>query len=392
MKIIIGSESFAPNISGVATAVELLAKNLAKDGNEVYVFAPSRSYATHEDKKSFKDFTVIRFRSVPSPFRKGFRLTLWPKKEVYKFVEKIRPDIIHLHDPNSVSSSLLAASGKLNIPVVITNHFSLDYVISYLWYLRPVHKQVRRFLRKYLSNFYNKCEYITCPTKTVAKDLLTWGVKSPIVPISNGVDLDRFFSFSNIKDIYLKYHLPSNPIVLYAGRVDKDKQIQVFIESIPHVLKEVNAHFLIAGMGDEIPKMKKLAKKLEIEQEISWIGWIDRNTDELARIYQVADVFAIPSPIETQSIVTMEAMASGSPIVGANSGALPELIKNSKNGFLFKPGDSIDLAKNIVKILKDKKLQEKMSKASIEIVSEHQIEQSFKKIKEIYSKVLENQE
>lgn len=387
MKVIIGSESFAPNISGVATAAELLAKELSKNGHEVWVFAPSRSRRNHLDT-SFKEFNIVRLRSIKNPFRKGFRVTLLPGKEIFTWVNKINPDIIHLHDPTSICSQLLKTGKEKGIPVIITNHFSLDYVVSYLKFLKPFHAQIKFLLKIYLSGFYNQCNYVLCPTETVKKYLQNWGIKSPIMAISNGVDLDRFFAHSDLTAVYHKYHLPTNQTVLYMGRVDKDKSIEVFIRAIPFILKQTDAHFTIAGMGDEVNNMKKLAKKLGVEREISWIGWLDKNADEFAQVYQTATVFAIPSAIETQSIVTMEAMACGLPIVGANAGALPELIKDKINGYLFKPGDSQDMALKIIAILKDKTLQKKMGKSSLELVSKHQIKDCFNKIMNLYEKIL----
>jgi glycosyltransferase involved in cell wall biosynthesis len=389
MKVIIGSESFAPNISGVATATELLAKELASVGHKVWVFVPSRSQKSHIDHK-YKDFTVVRFRSIRNPFRKGFRVTLLPGNEIQKRIEEIKPNIVHLQDPTSICSQLLKAARERDIPVVVTNHFSLDYVVSYLKPLKPFHQQIKYILKLYLSGFYNQCDYVICPTETVKRYLCDWGIKSPIMAISNGVDLDRFFSPSDLKSVRHQYHLPTNPTVLYMGRVDKDKSIDVFIKAIPHVLKHVNAHFIVAGMGDEVEHMQKMAKKLGIEREVSWIGWLDKNSDEFTAIYQMATVFAIPSSIETQSIVTMEAMASGLPVVGASAGALPELIKEGKSGFLFRPGDSIELASKIVRILKSKQLQKEMNKASLELISEHQIKNCFKKTLNLYEKLLKN--
>lgn len=386
MKIIIGSESFAPNISGVATATELLATNLVKDGNEVWVFAPSESYKTYKDK-SFKDFAVWRFHSIPNPFRKGFRIAVLSKQEIYKFAREIKPDLIHLQDPGGISSDLLGAGRHYNIPIVVSNHFSLDYITSYLRWLKLFHRQIRLVARVYLRRFYNKCNYIICPTETVKKELNKWGVKTPIVAISNGVDLDRFFGYSDLTDFYDKYHLPPNQKVLYVGRIDKDKNTEVLIRAIPEVLRSMNAHFVIVGDGAELDKMKKLAKKLDIDHAISFLGWFEQSSDDYVQVFQSATVFVMPSRIETQSIVTMEAMAAGLPVIGANSGALPELIKNNCNGCLFEPGKSESLSKKIIKVLKDKELQKTMSKESLRLIASHEVEKSFAHLKEIYEKV-----
>jgi glycosyltransferase involved in cell wall biosynthesis len=389
MKIIIGTESFAPNISGVAVATELLAENLAKAGHAVFVFAPSGDFKDHLDSE-YKEYKVYRFKSIENPFRKNFRVAFLPKQSVYKLLAEIKPDIIHLQDPAAISNALLKSARRMNIPIIVTNHFTLDYITSYLRYLKPFHPIIKWGFRRYLSNFYNKCNEVTCPTETVKKELLKWRVKKPVTAISNGVDLDRFYNYLGIIDIFFKYHLPRNPIVLYAGRIDKDKNLAVLINAIPEVLGQVEAHFVLAGSGDKVEQMKELSKELGVDHAVSFIGWIDRESEDLQKIYQVASVFAIASPLETQSIVTMEAMASGLPIVAANSGALPELVKNDQNGFLFKAGDSADMAKKITDILLDKKMRIRMKKKSLEFISSHQIEISFNKLLEVYYRVLKN--
>jgi len=387
MKIIIGSESFAPNISGVATVTELLATNLAKDGNEVWVFAPSENYKTYKDK-SFKDFAVWRFNSFPNPFRKDFRFAAFSQQEIFRFTREIQPDLIHLQDPVGISSQLSRAARRQKIPVVISNHFSLDYVTSYFRWLKPFHPEIRIFMRAYLKRFYNRCNYIICPTETVKKELVAWGVNRPISAVSNGIDLDRFFEYFDLSEFFDKYHLPPNKKVLYVGRLDKDKNVDVLIDCIPGVLQKTNAHFVIVGDGSELDKFKKTVEKMGIGHAVSFLGWIDNKSEDYLQVFESASVFVITSKIETQSIVTMEAMAAGLPVIGADAGALPELIKSNCNGHLFCPDNSEDLAKKINKVLSDSKLQKKMSAESLRLITSHEIKKSFYKINEIYDKVI----
>lgn len=385
MKIVIGSESYSPNISGVAVHAELLAKNLAKNGHQVYVFAPSNSFSCKHEKKD--GYTIFRVKSIPNPFRGGFRVAFLSKKDIRNEVNKIKPDLIHLQDPTSICSALLKTANQNSIPVVITNHFTLDYVVSYISYLKPFHRGIKRALKTYLTRFYNKCDYIFCPTETVKNELMKWKIIKPIQAISNGVDLGRFFSYSSPSTIRLKYHLPMNPLVLCVGRINIDKNIETIILSIPHVVKKVNAHFLFVGSGDDLPKIKKLSEKLKIERNVTFLGSIDHSSEDLPQIYQIASVFAIASSIETQSIVTLEAMASGLPIVAANGGALPELVKDGVNGFLFPPKNERIIAEKIIDILIDEKLSSKMRKNSLLMVSEHQIEDCFSKIEAKYEEI-----
>lgn len=385
MKIIIGTESFSPNISGVVVTTELLAENLAKRGHKVFVFAPSRGLNTYFDP-DFKKFKVLRLKAFKNPFRKGFFITLLPKREVAKAVSQIKPDLIHLQDPTSISTALLKVAKKKRIPVIITNHFSLEYVLSYVRYLRMIHGPLRKILKNYLVKFYNQCDFVFCPTETVKKDLVSWGVKTPIKAISNGVDLERFYSYSSPETLRLKFHLPPNPLVLYVGRIDKDKGLDVLIEAMPLVRKEVDAHFVLAGSGDELPRLEKKVVNLGLKGVVTFLGWIEHSREELPQIYQLASLFAIPSTIETQSIVTLEALASGLPVVAARAGALPELVKDGENGFLFSNGPA-DMAKQIIRILKNKQIAKEMGQKSLQIVSRHQIGESFKKIVAIYENV-----
>lgn len=389
LTIVIGSESFAPNISGVAVAAEKLACNLFKSGHRVYVFAPSRSFRTGRDN-SFTDYTVIRFKSFRNPFRKGFRIAFPCGKEIRNALKEIGPDIIHLHDPGSICSALKKAAKADRIPIVITNHFNLDYVLSYFRWLAPLHPWMKKRLTNYLVRFYNDCDCVTCPTDTIKKELESWGVASPVVEISNGVDLERFYSYSSTTTVRHKYGLPSLPIVLYVGRIDKDKSLEVLIRAIPEVLRQLDAHFLFVGDGDEMGKLKSLAENLGVIRKITFLGWIDHYSPDLPQLYQLASVFAIPSSIEAQSIVTLEALASGLPVVGADGGALPELVITGENGYLFTPGDSLAMAEGIVRILRDRDMSESMRRKSLEIVSEHRIHESFARILNVYEEVLSN--
>ena len=382
-----GSESFNPSISGVAISTELLAENLSRLGYEIFVFSPSTTHKTYWEK--YKNFQILRIKSLPNPFRKDFRVTALPKKDIANAVQRINPDIIHLQDPTSICSQLKAIAKKKRIPLVITHHFSLDYVISYLKYLKPFHPQIKKILTAYLIKFYNSIDELICPTDTIKQELSRWDIKTPITIISNGVDLERFFSYSSPVYIRSKFHLPTNPIVLYLGRIDQDKNVEVLIKAIPKVVKETTAHFLIAGSGSKLPSIRKMVEKMGIKQVIHFLGNIDHNSRDLVEVYQISEVFTIPSAIETQSIVTMEAMAAGLPIVAANGGALPELVKNGGNGFLFEPGNSDSMAKCIIKILKDKKITNKMKKKSLEIIAEHESSKCIEKVIKVYEKVVQ---
>lgn len=394
MKIILATESFLPNLSGVAVATENLANNLVQAGHEVFVFCPSRNYSSSLDK-SFKDYTVYRLKSIINPFRQGFRITFASEAEIAEKVREISPDLIHLQDPATIGRGFRDVGKKLGIPVVITNHFSLEYALSYVKFLGPSVPLAKKALIKYLVNFYDKCDQVVTPTETFAKQVRSWGVKTPVQAVSNGIFFDRFqkyFSTPTLSKFRQAYHLPELPTILYLGRVDKDKSVDVLVRAAAIVLKKLNTHFIIAGSGDEIENIEKLTESLGIRNDFTFLGRIDHESDDFLEVYKSSTLFAIPSTIETQSLVTLEAMSSGLPVVAANANALPELVKPNLNGFLFDPGNTEEIAKYIATIVTNKKMAKKFSHNSIHIASNHEMHKAFANMLNLYQDVIRNKQ
>lgn len=378
-------------MSGVAVATATLAENLADTNNEVFVFTPGSKFRTVKNKG--ENYTIEHLRSIGNPFRQGYRITFITQKEIDRLVRKIKPDLIHLQDPVSIGNLLLNAGTKLHIPVIATNHFSLEYALSYLKNLKPFLPAARYGLIKYLVNFYDKCNQILTPTETIAKQIRSWGVKTKVLAASNGIFFHRFahqLSKKKIDQFKRKFHLPNNPLVLYLGRIDKDKSIDVLIKAIPEVVKKSPAHFILAGSGDLLVEMENLVDELGVRNKVTFLGRVEHESEDLVAAYQSASVFAIPSTIETQSIVTLEAMSASLPVVAANANALPEIVQNEENGYLFEPGDYQGLAEKLVKIVNDKILGKKMGQKSLIIASHHEMKLAFNKMARIYREVIDS--
>jgi glycosyltransferase involved in cell wall biosynthesis len=216
------------------------------------------------------------------------------------------------------------------------------------------------------------------------------GVSRPTFALSNGVDTNRF-SQPVPDNLRKQLDLPNKPIVLCLGRLDRDKSIHVLLEAIPKILKQTPVHFVIAGWGDLYDSLIETLKKTGLDKHVTATGQISYETDILVALYGLADIFVIPSTIETQSIVTMEAMAAGKPVVAANAGALPELVADSDNGYLFKPGDSQDLATKVVHLLKDEALRTKMGQRSRERVKKHDLQANLSRFENLYQKVVSHE-
>ena len=388
MKILFATESYYPNISGVAVFAHNLARKMVASGHEVFVIAPSPKMIAYEEKVD--GIKIFRLASKTNPFRKGYYVSRWPFKKVGQIIQEVKPDVIHLQDPALISLASLRKARKMKIPVVVTNHFSLEYTISYLPALKIIHPLFLKALRTYLGWFYNRADLLTCPTKTVADNFLKAHLRTKVEVISNGVDLSRFMPFyGDTLDVRRKFKIPFKvPLVLFVGRLDVDKDLKTLIKTIPNVLKENKAHFVLVGEGKVKTILEKMVKDFQISNNVTFIGFIPHDNEILPRIYQMAEVFINPCPSETQSIVVLEAQATGLPVVLANAGALPELVKEGVNGFLFEPGNEIDLASKINQILKNKEKARKMGENSLERLEAHLVDTTHDRFEKIYLKLV----
>lgn len=363
---------------------------MVQNGHKVFVIAPSPKLVPYEEV--IDGIKIFRLSSKVNPWRKGYYISKWPRKKVNQIIQKIKPNVIHLQDPALISLACLLEARKLKIPVVVTNHFSLGYTISYLPALKIIHPLFLKVLRTYLGWFYSRADLLTCPTKTVAENFLKAHLKTRVEVISNGIDLSRFMPYyGDTLAIKQRFKILGDlPIVLFVGRLDVDKDIQTLIKAIPFVLKKSKAHFVIVGEGKEKNSLKEMVKKLKISKNVTFINFIPHNEKILPEIYQTSTLFVNPCPLETQSIVVLEAQATGLPVVLANAGALPELVEEGVNGLLFESGNEIDLSEKINQILKDKTKARKMGENSLKKLEAHLVDTTHKRFEKNYLKLVKN--
>lgn len=209
----------------------------------------------------------------------------------------------------------------------------------------------------------------------------------PIEAVSNGIDLSMFSPGPASEKLYFKYGIPRDrPVLLYVGRLDAEKHLHVLVEAIAKLLQKVDAHLVIVGHGNERERLENLTRGLDIENSVTFTGKI--TNEELPMIHKVGTVFCMPSPAELQSIATLEAMATGLPVVAVNAGALSELCQDGRNGYLYKLDDDAMMAKALEKILTDEKLRKKMASQSLAIAKEHDINHTLDRFEAIYTKLI----
>ncbi len=381
MKIAIATDVYYPQIIGSSYAVHNLAQGLKERGHKVVVFAPLAHGRDHHEKLG--NLEVYRFFALPVPWQKDIRTAVSPISILEK-LRRIKPDVIHIHHPFLIGSSALMGAKLLNIPTVITNHLLPE---SFLMFFPKQGKFNRyrdklEFLWKFIVGFSNEACFVTAPTQTAVSLLREHGLKVKAKAVSNGIDLNRFHPHRDGEYLRWKFNIPRRPIVLYTGRLSEEKRVDVLIKAIPYVLRNIKAHFVIVGDGPLKGALESLAKRYKVEKFVTFTGFLDH--ESYPDIYAIADLFVMPSLCELQSISTLEALASGLPVVAAEKYALPELVHPGKNGFLFEPGNSKGLADRIVRILSDSRIRKSMGRKSLEIVKFHSLPRTVEEYESVY--------
>lgn len=386
MKILIASDLHYPTINGVATFARNLAKGLADRGHDVLVIAPSQTGKKYKEVDG--NHPIIRTVSVPFPFYQNFRISLNPAREVKKIIDDFDPDVIHIQMLMSIGQAAMKYGNKYGIPIVTTNHAMPENLMDNLKLLAPVSRPINYSLKAYGARFHSKADHITMPTQSAIEMFDIGKITVPMEAVSNGIDLSRFTPSNADPAIYKKFSLPKNvPIVTYVGRLDAEKHLPVLIRAfiraktvMPHI------HLLIVGDGTDRQLLGAMVKELGIQHDVTFTGRV--SDEDLVELHKVGSLFCMPSPAELQSIATLEAMASGKPVIAVDAGALRELCQNERNGYLTEQDNDEQIAHGIVQILEDDSLQAEMSAQSLEIARTHDLNTTLERFEQIYTNLI----
>ncbi|KAA3645527.1 MAG: glycosyltransferase [Chloroflexi bacterium] len=395
MRILIAGTTYYPAINGQAIFTANLAEGMARRGHQVFV-------ATQYDPKQPGNSTHNRVEIYRAPAISLERLyaeayvSLFPKAFLRELFEEIKPEVVHIQDHSPIGLACLSLAEKNNIPAVFTSHFvPKNYTAQVKWLDRlgfisePV-----LWLWAWLA--YRRVKYATAQSDYAVRMLREHGVRGHICKVSCGIDVEHFSVLDgfNKKLWQQKYDVDTGArLLLFLGRVDRDKNLGVLIEAIQKVKADgvVNESFqlLVAGKGNALEDMQQLAKNLELDNEVRFLGYVP--IEDLPELYHLADLFIMPSEVELLSISTVQAMASCLPVLAARRGALPELVTEGGNGDLFDGQDVNDVARAISEVLAKPEAWSQMGEESRERAQVHSMEAAMDGYEQIYRRLANGQ-
>jgi glycosyltransferase involved in cell wall biosynthesis len=386
MNILIASHTYWPHLNGQAVFTTNLAEGLAAVGHNVTVLVPSvaREQVEVHNKVTVQTTPTIDLRFI----HRDLSITFAMIKQINNIFDRIKPDLVHLQDPEPVSQLVMRVAKKRNIPVVATHHPGTSIWAPYLpGENQIVKKLVVPVIWNFFLNYLNKVDQVSVPSKASAKMLISHGLKKPVRPISCGVRLSQFVEYKKADSNPVNNLLldPKKLKFIYIGRLDEEKRVDVLIHAMKKV-RNPDIRLLLAGGGSKEKNLRELVDSLNLQDRVIFLGNVSRL--QVNDILHTCDVFIMPGDGESLSIATLEAMACGLPVIAADSMALPELVQNGKNGYLFQPGNANDLAEKIELMASMERNWPAMSAHSYKVVQNHQLNLTIERYERLYLQVI----
>ncbi len=379
LTVLIAADTYPPHVNGAAQFGYRLAKGMTARGHNVHVLAcrPGKGASYSEFSE---EATVHRLRSHSVPTHEYFRITFpWEiKKEIGLLFDRIQPDVVHIQSHYMIGEHVLYEAVKRGIRVVATNHFMPENLNPFLPFPQWFKDIIGRISWRDMGKVMGQADVVTTPTPLAAKAMHQHAFLRKVLPLSNGIDAA---AYELRPDETVERH--ASPTALFVGRLAEEKHVDVLIDAVAKTPKDLDIHLEVVGGGEVRPALEAQVARLGLTDRVRFLGMA--SDADLRMAYIKADVFCMPGTAELQSLVTLEAMSASTPVLLANAMALPHLVHDGENGYLFTPNDSDDLAAKLTRVfsLPADELAA-MGKTSREMVENHGIQRTLQTFEDIY--------
>ncbi|MGO1542996.1 MAG: glycosyltransferase [Gulosibacter sp.] len=378
MRILIAGDTFPPNVNGAAKFTVNLAAEMAARGHDVHVVVPAAS-RRHGTWREQYDGQSIQVHRLPSD-------RWWPhdwlryvkpwraRTHMRRVLDEVKPDVIHYQSAVVLGRAAVREGAPRGIRIIGTNHLMLENILEHTLLPQPLQKVGSKIWWADAHKTFDATAALTTPTRRAADFLERNGNLDRVLAISCGL---------RASDYSPKFGAKKPPRIVFVGRITGEKQIDVLIRAFAKLNPKLGAKLEIVGGGDQKNALEKLSRELGVAADTTFHGYV--TDEELRQIYSDASVFAIASIAELQSIATMEAMASGLPVVAANAMALPHLVHHGENGYLFRAGDVADLQLALERVLEmSQEERDRMGRNGLRMVQDHDIDSTMNLFERLY--------
>jgi glycosyltransferase involved in cell wall biosynthesis len=374
LRIAIVTETFPPEVNGVAMTLGRLVDGLIRRGHAVQVVRPRQS---REDESMREGLDEVLSRGLPLPAYGDLRFGLPSRRRLQQLWTQRRPDIVHVVTEGPLGWSAVAAARKLQLPLSSSFHtnfhsYSQHYGIGLL----------KAPIESYLRKLHNHTHATMVPTQALQTALQARGYQNVQV-VSRGVAIEQF------KPLRRSYALreqwgasATDPVVLLVGRLAREKNVQLVVSAFRAIESKIpNAKLVFVGDG---PMRRQLE---EFCPQAHFAGVRER--EDLAAHYASADLFLFPSLTETYGNVVPEALASGLAVLSYANAAAQELIRHQENGLLVPCGDEIAFISAAQALAQDVALQQRLREMAPRSVADRSWSAVCERFEQVLHQVIE---
>jgi glycosyltransferase involved in cell wall biosynthesis len=341
------SDDFLPAITGVGVHVQCIAEELAKRGHRVTVVTTRR-----KGEPDFEIWRGVRVHRVFTITVHGFPQALPSKATLRRIFAEERPDLVHYHYLGVMLKRARRVAAELKLPNVYTYHMTADH-LTQPWFMRPF----RKIIAKQITKFCNGCDLVMAPSANLLEQVRRDGVAVRGRYLSNPLVFKRRIA-ARPAEKHGRF------VVFYAGRLEPEKNLPYLLRAFALFRqKHPDAELWLAGKGSCERALKNQCAESGLTAHVRFLGFLDHA--QLAERYAAADVFVLPSLVETQGMVAMEAMHFSRPVIVADSVvSARELVADGRNGFIADHRSAADLAVKLAVLKERPALRREMGRQS----------------------------
>ena len=365
------SDDAYPALTGVGIHVQQVSRELVRRGHRVAVLTTRR---VNEPAQAW--WQGVRLHRFFSLGVYGFAQALPSRQAIRRVLQQEAAQVVHHHYLGWMMTQACAVAREMALPQISTHHFSAED-LTQTWAMRPFRPLIRHLALAY----NNQCQLVIAPSQALVRLLPSQGLRTPLRYISNPL------AFANQADDVPAARAPGL-VVMYAGRLAPEKNLGLLLRAFAGLLRlRPQAKLWLAGQGPERPALERLCRALQISESVDFLGFLDPG--ELARHYAACDVFVLPSVIEAQPLVVMEAMWFAKPVLVTSAiVAAEEMVTPAENGYIVDPQDPADLADRLQLLAADPALRQKLGQEGHRRAQAYRPERVVDELEQAYREVI----
>jgi 1,2-diacylglycerol 3-alpha-glucosyltransferase len=348
MNIAIFTDTYFPQVSGVATSIQTLKETFEENGHNVYIFT------TSDPKVTGVEHNVFRYESVPFIFFKDRRVAVPFFGAIYRKCRELKIDVVHTQTEFSMGLMGVSVSKYMRIPLIHTYH---TWYEKYLHYLLNGKLISRKTVVQLSKIFCDQADLVISPSKQMKEVLVDYQIRKPIHVLATGVKVPKKIDSDTLASVRERWGIhPDEYLLLSINRIAEEKNLIAIIKQLPSVLTHIpNVKLMLAGDGPQLEELKELTAELGLEDKIIFPGFVDH--DHVNEFYQAADVYVNLSTSETQGLTFIEAITNHLPVIAMKTPYLASLEETAPFGHLL--DEVADFPQAVVKVHQEKDIYDK---------------------------------